>query len=49
MFQDPKGQAVQAVQAAFKMIRKEPVQADVWVPYELITADNLATYAARFK
>ena len=49
VFQDPKGQAVQAVQAALKMIRKEPVQADVWVPYELITADNLATYAARFK
>jgi inositol transport system substrate-binding protein len=49
VFQDPRGQALQAVQAALKMIRKEPVQGDVWVPYELITADNLATYAARFK
>ncbi|HAC68944.1 MAG TPA: rhizopine-binding protein [Pseudomonas sp.] len=49
VFQDPRGQAVQAVQSALRMIRKEPVQADVWVPYELITADNLAGYAARFK
>ena len=49
VFQDPRGQAMQAVQAALKMIRKEPVQADIWVPYELITAENLASYAARFK
>ncbi|AXA67495.1 sugar ABC transporter substrate-binding protein [Pseudomonas oryzihabitans] len=49
VFQDPRGQAVQAVQSALKMIRKEPVQADVWVPYELITPGNLADYTARFK
>jgi inositol transport system substrate-binding protein len=49
VFQDPRGQAVQAVQSALKMIRKEPVQANVWVPYELITPDNLTGYAARFK
>lgn len=47
--QDPKGQALQAVQSALKMIRKEPVHADVWVPYEMIKANNLAAYAARFK
>ncbi|KUM43601.1 sugar ABC transporter substrate-binding protein [Pseudomonas sp. EpS/L25] len=49
VFQDPRGQAVQAVQSALRMIRKEPVQADVWVPYELITPSNLADYTARFK
>ena len=49
VFQDPRGQAVQAVQSALRMIRKEPVQADVWVPYELITSDNLEGYAARFR
>ncbi|MFT0180194.1 MULTISPECIES: sugar ABC transporter substrate-binding protein [Pseudomonas] len=49
VFQDPRGQAVQAVQSALRMIRKEPVQADVWVPYELITPGNLADYTARFK
>ncbi|WP_374941137.1 substrate-binding domain-containing protein [Pseudomonas sp. 102515] len=49
VFQDPRGQAVQAVRSALKMIRKEPVQADVWVPYELITPSNLADYTARFK
>ncbi|MDT3718180.1 sugar ABC transporter substrate-binding protein [Pseudomonas oryzihabitans] len=49
VFQDPRGQARQAIQSALRMIRKEPVQADVWVPYELITPSNLADYTARFK
>ncbi|VXC30951.1 putative rhizopine-binding protein [Pseudomonas sp. 8Z] len=49
VFQDPKGQAIQALQSALKMIRKEPVEASIWVPYELITPENLETYQARLK
>lgn len=31
------------------MIRKERVQVDVWATYELITADDLASYLVCFE
>ncbi|WP_163032610.1 sugar ABC transporter substrate-binding protein, partial [Pseudomonas viridiflava] len=37
VFQDPKAQAASAMQSAIKMIKGEPVTADVWVPFQLIT------------
>ncbi|MBI6682932.1 sugar ABC transporter substrate-binding protein [Pseudomonas viridiflava] len=49
VFQDPKAQAASAMQSAVKMIKGEPVTADVWVPFQLITPENLATFEQRYK
>ncbi|WP_158178074.1 sugar ABC transporter substrate-binding protein [Pseudomonas viridiflava] len=49
VFQDPKAQAASAMQSAIKMIKGEPVTADVWVPFQLITPENLATFEQRYK
>ncbi|WP_122722918.1 sugar ABC transporter substrate-binding protein [Pseudomonas viridiflava] len=49
VFQDPKAQAASAMQSAVEMIKGEPVTADVWVPFQLITPENLATFEQRYK
>ncbi|QXG43431.1 sugar ABC transporter substrate-binding protein [Pseudomonas viridiflava] len=49
VFQDPNAQAASAMQSAIKMIKGEPVTADVWVPFQLITPENLATFEQRYK
>ena len=49
VFQDPKAQAASAMQSAIKMIKGVPVTADVWVPFQLITPENLATFEQRYK
>lgn len=49
VFQDPKAQAASAMQSAVKMIRGETVTADVWVPFQLITPENLTTFEQRYK
>ncbi|MGG5284114.1 sugar ABC transporter substrate-binding protein [Pseudomonas viridiflava] len=49
VFQDPKAQAASAMQSAIKMIKGEPVTSDVWVPFQLITPENLATFEQRYK
>jgi inositol transport system substrate-binding protein len=49
VFQDPKAQAISAVQAAIKMIKGEPVEADVWVPFQLITPDQVAMFEQHYK
>ncbi len=40
VYQDAKGQADAAVDAAVKMAHKQPVEQWVWVPFQLITAAN---------
>lgn len=49
VFQDPKAQATQAVQAAIKMIKGEPIEAEVWVPFELIKPEQVAAFEQRYK
>lgn len=49
VFQDPKAQATSAVQAALKMIKGEPVETDVWVPFQLIKPDQLAVFEQHYK
>ncbi|MEB0040860.1 MULTISPECIES: sugar ABC transporter substrate-binding protein [unclassified Pseudomonas] len=44
VFQDAKGQADGALDAAVKMAKKEPVEQSVWVPYRLITPENVASF-----
>ena len=41
VFQDAKGQAYGAVDTAMKMIKKEPVDQAVWVPFQMITLSNV--------
>jgi inositol transport system substrate-binding protein len=49
VFQDPKAQATQAVQAAVRMIKGEQVDAQVWVPFELITPEQVEVFEQRYK
>lgn len=49
VFQDPTAQASGAMQAALKMIKGEPVDSDVWVPYQLITPEQVSTFEQHFK
>ncbi|RBH59075.1 MULTISPECIES: sugar ABC transporter substrate-binding protein [Pseudomonas] len=44
VFQDAKGQAVGSLDAAVKMAKHEPVEQAVWVPYRLITPQNVAQF-----
>ncbi|MBD8150880.1 sugar ABC transporter substrate-binding protein [Pseudomonas fluorescens] len=49
VFQDPKAQATQAVQAAVRMIKDEPIESEVWVPFELIKPEQVAVFEQRYK
>ncbi|MDN3224311.1 sugar ABC transporter substrate-binding protein [Pseudomonas nunensis] len=49
VFQDPKAQATVALQAAIKMIKGEPVETDVWVPFQLITPEQVAMFEQHYK
>ncbi|WP_131700754.1 substrate-binding domain-containing protein [Pseudomonas sp. JAI120] len=49
VFQDPKAQATQAVQSAIKMIKGEPIESEVWVPFELIKPEQVAVFEQRYK
>ncbi|MBS1875121.1 MAG: sugar ABC transporter substrate-binding protein [Acidobacteria bacterium] len=44
VFQDAKGQAGAAVETAVKLIRKQPVDKQVYIPFQLVTRDNVAQY-----
>ncbi|AZE84373.1 Sugar ABC transporter, substrate-binding protein [Pseudomonas orientalis] len=49
VFQDPKAQATQAVQAAVRMIKGETIESEVWVPFELIKPEQVAVFEQRYK
>ncbi|NWD22170.1 sugar ABC transporter substrate-binding protein [Pseudomonas yamanorum] len=49
VFQDPKAQATAALQAALKMIKGEPVERDVWVPFQLIKPEQVAVFEQHYK
>ena len=49
VFQDPTAQSTQAIVVALKMIKGEPVEAETWVPFKLITPEQVAVYEQRFK
>jgi inositol transport system substrate-binding protein len=44
VFQDAKGQADGSIDTAVKMAQNEPVEQAVWVPYRLITPQNVDTF-----
>ncbi|NMX59494.1 sugar ABC transporter substrate-binding protein [Pseudomonas sp. WS 5146] len=49
VFQDPKAQATQAVESAIRMIKGEPIESEVWVPFELIKLEQVAVFEQRYK
>lgn len=49
VFQDPKAQATSAVQAAIRMVKGEAVETEVWVPFQLITPEQVAVFEQHYK
>lgn len=47
VFQNAPAQGRGAIDAALKLARNEPVPSFVWVPFELVTRANLASYLGR--
>ncbi len=46
VFQNGTRQGEEAVKAAAAMIAGEPVEREIWVPFELVTPDNMDRYAS---
>ncbi len=44
IFQNAVGQADTSVDVAIKLINGEPVESQVWVPFELVTPSNMSNY-----
>ncbi len=49
VFQSAAGQGSGALEAAVKLAKGEQVEQKVWVPFELVTPENLEEYIARLK
>ncbi|BAP41128.1 sugar ABC transporter substrate-binding protein [Pseudomonas sp. LJDD11] len=49
VFQDARGQAEGSLEAAVKLINKQPVEKNILIPFRLITVDNLAQFQALTK
>ena len=49
VFQDPRAQASQAVQSAIRMIKGEPIESEIWVPFELIKPEQVSVFEQRYK
>ncbi len=44
VFQDAVGQGKTALAVALKLIKGEKVESHVWIPFELVTKENMQTY-----
>lgn len=47
VFQDAKGQGSAAVEMAFKLIRGEPVKREIYIPFRLVTRENVGDFLNR--
>jgi inositol transport system substrate-binding protein len=47
VFQNATAQAAGAVDAALALVRKQTVDPVVYIPFELVTPDNMDAYAAK--
>ena len=45
VFQDAEGQGRQAVETALKIVRKEPFAKETYIPFRLVTKDNIGDFA----
>lgn len=44
VFQDAKGQGATAVETALKIVKKEPFEKEVFIPFKLVTKENVGEY-----
>ena len=44
VFQDAKGQAATAVETALKIVRHQPYEKEVYIPFKLVTKENIDQY-----
>ena len=44
VFQSPMGQGRGGVEAAYKLVKGQPVEKMTWIPFELVTPENKANY-----
>ncbi|MBI4875549.1 MAG: sugar ABC transporter substrate-binding protein [Acidobacteria bacterium] len=44
VFQDARGQAGAAVETAVKIVRKQPYEKEVYIPFRLVTKENVGQY-----
>ena len=44
VFQDAKGQGAAAVETAVKMIRHQPYEKQIFIPFQLVTKENVANF-----
>jgi inositol transport system substrate-binding protein len=44
VFQDAKGQAATALETAVRIIRKEPFEKQVFIPFHLVTRENVGQF-----
>ncbi len=44
VFQDARGQGNAAVETAVKILRKEPYEKQLFIPFQLVTKDNVAQF-----
>lgn len=47
VFQDAYGQAQMAVEVAYKLVKGEEVEAETYVPFQLVTIDNVDEYIGK--
>jgi inositol transport system substrate-binding protein len=45
IFQDAEGQGGQAVENAIKIIRKQPFEKETYIPFRLVTKENVGQFA----
>ena len=44
VFQSAHGQGYGGAEAAYKLVKGETVEKMQWIPYELVTVENMADY-----
>ncbi|TCM60940.1 hypothetical protein EV291_16011 [Rhizobium sp. BK068] len=44
VFQDAKGQGKGSIDAALKAVRGEKLDREVWIPFQLVTQQNMAPF-----
>lgn len=47
VFQDARGQGSGAVETALKIVRKQPYETAVFIPFQLVTRENVARFLAK--
>ncbi|MCT4593863.1 MAG: sugar ABC transporter substrate-binding protein [Anaeromicrobium sp.] len=49
VFQSPFGQGGESLKAAVKLVKGEKVEKNLWVPFELVTKENVEEYIAKWQ